>query len=98
MTNLKKEDFYKTKLDILKYVPEYARDSEIFIAPFISFVSFAIGKKSFRDDFKKDTGLSYSPPATAIEEIIDSATGHDRIYVKKFIKWCSEGYWKGMED
>ncbi len=43
--------------------------------------------------FKADTGLSYHPPKSAIERMIDESTGADGAFLIAFVRWFNEHHW-----
>jgi hypothetical protein len=74
-------------------VPGYAYDG------YFSCLHWAIGDEDVLDHFKSDTGLSYHPPKTEIEEMIDEATGHKPAedFIRAFVPWFNVNIWGPWE-
>ena len=45
------------------------------------------------EQFFKDTGIEFTPPKNAIEDMIDSATGRKKEMFAKFCDWVVEASW-----
>ena len=82
-------------------MPETTPD---FMAPaWAACLRWAIGEAQVRADFEAATGHRWShsatamPMASALEAMIDSATGHDKAYVEAFIAWFNENVWGEVE-
>ena len=54
---------------------------------------WAIGNEKVLAWFKSETGSQYLPPRSAIERMIDEATGADTAFILKFAAWMTENIW-----
>ncbi len=59
---------------------------------FADFVRWASAEDGMLDDYEADTGKKIKQPRTALEKMIDKATGHERVMAEDFIKWCAQVY------
>lgn len=48
--------------------------------------------------FERDTGLSYSPPKSPLERMINESTGFESEYIHAFGKWFNEKVWGNWEE
>lgn len=58
-----------------------------------SCIHWALGKPEFIEAFQKDTGNNYRPPKSAIEKMVDEATGADKDFIREFAKWVNKNIW-----
>lgn len=69
-------------------------DTPMYMAPaWIACMQWALANDSIRAQFESDTGNHYTPPRTALDAMIDSATGHGSAYVEAFVAWANENVW-----
>lgn len=60
---------------------------------FVDFIRWASQEERMIDDYEADTGNKViRKKRTALERMIDQATGHDRKMAEDFVKWCAEVY------
>lgn len=60
---------------------------------FADFIRWASQEERMIDDYEADTGNKViKQKRTALERMIDQATGHDRKMAEDFVKWCAEVY------
>lgn len=63
---------------------------------FVDFIRWASQEDRMINDYESDTGNKViKRQRTALERMIDKATGRDRKMAEDFIKWCAEVY--GLE-
>ena len=64
------------------------------------FIRFAFAEPSFREAFTAETGLRFmDPPKSAIEAMVDEATGVTNmreLTIKKFVEWATKKHY-GLE-
>lgn len=56
-------------------------------------MQWALRKEEIRATFEAETGCRYSAPKSAIDRMIDNATGHGDAYVRAFVQWANEHVW-----
>ena len=61
------------------------------------FIIWAWNKSELREQFTKKTGLSFQPPRTSIDVILDAATGYKKDVAFQFIEWATREHW-GIES
>lgn len=54
---------------------------------------WAVGHAEIRKAFQKDTGISWQPSRSPIEQMIDEATGAEADHIEKFIRWFNQNVW-----
>lgn len=59
----------------------------------VDFLHWAIGDRAMRAQFEAETGLKLSAPATAIEALVDEATGSHRQLILAFARWATKTYY-----
>jgi|2_EtaG_2_1085320.scaffolds.fasta_scaffold06247_6 hypothetical protein len=57
------------------------------------FISFSIGSSEIMSHFRKDTGNTYEPAKTPIDQMVDDATGHSADFLDQFLGWLNKNYW-----
>jgi hypothetical protein len=50
-----------------------------------------------RSAFTRATGMELTRPASAIEQLLDNATGHRAETLERFVEWATETIW-GLDD
>ena len=75
-----------------KGTPEY-------MAPaYYGCLNWAIGNEGIRKQFEDETGIKIpSAPRSALDKLIDEATGVYAEYFKKFKEWHDEKIWGDVE-
>jgi hypothetical protein len=59
---------------------------------------WAIHEPAILQQFQQDTGLMCRPAKTAIEQMIDEASGRDESVAIAFVKWFNENVWGDTTD
>lgn len=63
------------------------------LVAFADFIRWASREPRMIDDYEADTGKKViKRERTALERMIDKASGYDRKMAEDFIKWCAEVY------
>ena len=57
------------------------------------FIRYSIGNSEIINNFRKDTGNTYKPPKTAMDQMVDDATGHSDEFLDQFLGWLNKNYW-----
>ncbi len=68
---------------------------------FFSFAMYAIGKDEIVDQYKYETGVDLRKlvPKSALDKMIDGATGYSNEVMAKFLDWLVINHWgEGKED
>lgn len=74
--------------------PLMPADTPDYAAPaWASCMQWAIGNDDIRAAFDADTGNHYEAPKTALDRMVDDATGHGSAYIKAFVEWANEHVW-----
>lgn len=69
-------------------------DTPEYMTPaWIGCMNWAIQEPEIRAAFESDTGMRYTPPNNALDEMIDNATGYGEDYVKSFVQWANINVW-----
>ncbi|HQY89213.1 MAG TPA: hypothetical protein PK402_11185 [Tepidisphaeraceae bacterium] len=64
----------------------------------LSFVQWASAQQNFIDQFEADTGIKLpEPPQSAIDRMIDAATGINEQIAIKFIEWLNANHWGPLD-
>lgn len=58
-----------------------------------SCMKVAFDNPEIRKSFEKETGLRQASPKTALDRMIDAATGHDTAYAHAFVVWATAAIW-----
>jgi hypothetical protein len=58
---------------------------------------WAIGNSEILAAFTADTGLTYSPPKSGLDAMIDEASGFNEKLVKSFVEWFNKNVWGPWE-
>ena len=56
-------------------------------------ISWALSEPGVMEQFRKDTGITWRPSRSPLEQMIDEATGADRHFLEAFIKWVNVEVW-----
>lgn len=67
-------------------------EPEFHMIAFAGYVRFVTKQPSALSAYLEATGDTYQPPQSAIEGMIDHATGAGREFVRRFIDWCGGQY------
>lgn len=68
-------------------------EKQFHLIAFADFIRWASREGRMIDDYEADTGKKViKRTRSALERMIDEATGHDRQMAEDFIKWCAEVY------
>lgn len=73
------------------------KESEFMEAAWAGFITWAFDNPEMRAQFEAETGQKYAPPRSAIDAMIDDATGHVDDYVEAFAVWATRTHW-GMDE
>jgi len=57
------------------------------------FIAWAVGEPAMIKNFEADTGMSFAPPSSPIEAMIDEACNLKEHRMHKFIYWATEKHW-----
>lgn len=63
-------------------------EPEFHMIAFAGYVQFVTKQPAALSAYLEATGDTYKPPQSAIEGMIDHATGAGRELVRRFIDWC----------
>lgn len=72
-----------------KHVPK----DPLMAGPWSVAISVALRDASMLAGFKTDTGLSWNPPKSPLDRMIDEATGADMKFLVAFAAWFNENIW-----
>ena len=56
-------------------------------------LKYALGREDVLAAFQQETGNTYTPPRTALEQMIDEATGAEYAFLLAFAKWHNAAIW-----
>lgn len=65
---------------------------------FLGCVSWALGKKELVDAYRAETGDVWEPARTAIDKMVDTATGSDKAFFEGFARWVADNVFGNPED
>ena len=69
-------------------------DTPDFMAPaWASCISWAIAEPDVLAAFRAETGNTWQPGKTGLEQAIDRASGADRAFMEAFINWANVHVW-----
>jgi len=54
---------------------------------------WALGEPEIIQAFRQDTGITWTPGKTGIDQLIDKSTGADYRFICAFITWANEHIW-----
>jgi hypothetical protein len=72
---------------------QYIPDDPLMAAPWLSAFGVAILNKDIMAAFKAETGLSWNPPKSPIEQMVDEATGYQEEVIVAFAAWFNANVW-----
>lgn len=67
--------------------------SPLMIPVWLDGLRWAISEDSIVSQFRQETGNQWTPGKTALEAMIDTATGADRDFILAFTKWFNRNIW-----
>ena len=56
-------------------------------------LAWALGGEEVLDQYRQETGDQWRPAITAVDRMIDEATGRDWQFVEAFAKWFNVNFW-----
>jgi len=59
----------------------------------LGLVNFALGSDDILAHFRADTGNNFQPASTAIDKMIDEATGSEIQFLDDFLGWLNKNRW-----
>jgi hypothetical protein len=74
-------------------VADLAPANEIMAVMWAGSLQYCIGRSDMLAAFRAETGLTWSPGRTAIESMIDEATGAAADFILQFAKWHNKNIW-----
>ena len=87
---MKRKNAKKKALDLItKYLP----DKPIMAQAWVDCLRWSIKEPEILAAFQAATGCDFTPSATAIERMIDQATGREREFVEQYVAWFDENVW-----
>jgi hypothetical protein len=63
----------------------------------IGCVHFAIGNDAIVKQFRNDTGMTWEPGASGLDQMIDDATDAPWKFVKEFVEWVNLNLWGKLD-
>lgn len=79
--------------------PLMPEDTPDYMAPaWASAVEWAIGHEHVLAQFRNETGVSWKPGRTPLDQMIDKATGAERQFIESFVAWFNIAYWGHMGE
>lgn len=85
----------------LQPYPAHVRGNPIMAQAFADFCAWAWDRADFHEQFTRDTGTPPLPKQeSALDAMIDEATGLAQSYAEKFLPWLIEKHWgaEGIDD
>ena len=83
-------------MDILSLKPEDTPD--YMIPAWLSCIHWASGKPEIIDAFREETGFRWQPGQTAIDRMVDDATGMPQAFAEAFVRWANVAIWGSLES
>lgn len=83
----------RTREEVQQLLADLSPDNEIMAIMWFGSLSYALGSEDMLKAFKEETGFTWSPGCTAIERMIDEATGVAGDFILRFAKWHNENIW-----
>jgi hypothetical protein len=74
-------------IELPENTPAYMFDA------WVSCLHWALGEDDVIAAFRQDTGIRWTPGKTAIDRMIDGATGADEKFVLAFVDWFNANIW-----
>lgn len=71
--------------------PDYMIDA------WLSCLGWAIKQPEILAAFRADTGMTWEPARTALDRMVDEATGAPRQFILAFIKWANINVWGPLD-
>lgn len=59
----------------------------------LSCVLWVAGQPEAVEEFERQTGVRWTPPRTALDKLIDQASGHEWAVVEAFVRWVNTEIW-----
>ena len=79
------------KQDVATLKPECVEDHEVIM--WVSALKWAIGHADCVRAYRDDTGDNWKPSTNPIEAMIDTQTGRDWEFIKRFTGWFNDNIW-----
>lgn len=73
-----------------------AKDDFMAVA-WAGFVQWAAKQPDILERFEAETGMSFRPPASGLEVMIDDATGYRNAVAERFVEWTTVEMW-GLDE
>jgi hypothetical protein len=76
------------------------KDTPEYMAPaYFGCLRWALGVEGILEEFKKDTGKSFSPARSGLDKLIDDAAGFNpgEDFLRSFVPWFNQWVWGGIE-
>jgi len=67
------------------------------IQAWVDCLRWAIGEPECLEAFKADTRSQWIPPRTALDRMIDEATGAQEAFIRQFVDWFNANVWGSMK-
>jgi hypothetical protein len=61
---------------------------------FVDFLRWASANEGMCNQFRTETGETYSPPKSGLDMMIDTATGRTKKVYERFVEWSAQQYGK----
>lgn len=76
-----------------KSLDEFMPKDPIMAGAWVGSLQYALGRADVMAAFRVDTGNTWEPGKTPIDQMIDKETGMDFDFIKAFAKWHNENIW-----
>jgi hypothetical protein len=82
------------KADVLT---PYLPDDPLLCQAWVDCLMWAVGFEPIMKRFREETGITYTPARSPIDQMIDEATGHQEHFVREFVKWFDTNVWGTLD-
>jgi hypothetical protein len=63
-----------------------------------SCLKWAIGQQNIVDEFRAETGNTWTPGKTGLDQMIDRSSGAEADFMRQFAEWFDKAIWGPMEE
>lgn len=78
-------------------VLDQAPADPLMLAPWLGCLRWSLTEAEIVERFRADTGCTFTPGKTGLEQLIDEKTGAMDDFMQKYVAWFNENVW-GKED
>lgn len=65
----------------------------LMIPPWAGCIRWALGDANILSQFRAETGNTYTPLRTPIDQMVDEARGVEGLFLEAFVRWFNSNLW-----